>query len=117
MRFLLTLKSVQPKQLIVTKTIMPKINIIKNFHYAIPDKHPTLDLGKVINAAYDKDMVELERAATLLNAERHTVSIRFWGDTKSGLKWSIDCDDEPMANRIRGFFTKWKMEQDKLNEI
>lgn len=95
---------------------MTKIKIIKSFRYALLDRHPTLDLEIKINEGYARDMNELENLATLLNAERHFVTIRFSGDTKNGLKWSIECDDEAMGTRIRGFFRQWKIEQDKFHD-
>lgn len=80
----------------------------------MPDRHPKTDLGKEINTAYNRDMTELENLARNINGNRHNVVILFSGNTSTGLRWSVDCDDDVTGKRILEFFNQWKIQQDEF---
>ena len=93
---------------------LDKVSVINSFKYHKPDLHPKLDLGKAVNNEYDNNMKELVSLAKMLNGDRNTLLIHFWGDSKSGLKAIVEGENKDMIDRINGFFTEWFKKQDEF---
>ena len=91
-----------------------KIKVVNSFDYRKVDLNPELDLGKEINESYTKDMRELVTMASMMNADQFELSISFWGDTDKGLRFSVECDNQQMLEKVTNAFDKWLKDDNNL---
>lgn len=91
-----------------------KIKVVNSFTYRKADLHPELDLGKEINDSFTKDMTQLVTMARMMNTDRFELSIIFWGDTDKGLRFSVECDNQQMLEKVTTAFDKWLKDDNNL---
>jgi hypothetical protein len=87
------------------------VTVIDSFIYAKPDGRPDLDIGKTLNKSYQEDMRKMESLVRVLNRKNIPIRLTYYGNTKDGLKFIVDCSDEILKDRIirdlQQFLNQW----------
>ncbi|GAB3923486.1 hypothetical protein [Larkinella terrae] len=89
------------------------IIVIDRVQYLPKDGRKDLDINETLNNAIRQDIRNAQKWATWMNKEGHKIWITVTGNSKSGVKFRVDCEDEETRQRVSKFINHKLEAQDK----